>query len=231
MAYRLDVDPAVFEAFPGYQAVVVYASDLTNGPSTDQSVAWLREAESETRDRFDRDALKDEPHLRAWQDAFAKFGVKKGKYPSSAESLLKRVVTGKELPAINALVDAYNALSLSCVIPVGGEDRDRLASDLRLGFMTGTETFDTVNAGVPVVERVDAGEVAWCDIAGVTCRRWNWRQCRRTALTEDSRNAYFVLDRLPPFPEERLLAAAHELEQRVLRLCPSARVTHEVLRR
>jgi DNA/RNA-binding domain of Phe-tRNA-synthetase-like protein len=139
-------------------------------------------------------------------------------------------VSGKDLPAINALVDAYNALSLHYVIPVGGEDRDRLASDLELRFMSGAETFDTVNSGVPILERVDAGEVAWCDAEGVTCRRWNWRQCRRTALTEKTRNAYFVLDRLPPYPEDRLLAAVQDLEQRILQLCPSAKVTHEVLR-
>lgn len=230
MAYRLVVDRKVFDAFPGYQAAVVYASDLTNQPSTGQSTAWLRDAEREARSRFDRGSFEDDSHIRAWHDAFVKFGVKKGKYPASVEALLKRVVSGKDLPAINALVDAYNALSLHYVLPVGGEDRDRLASNLALRFMCGTETFDTVNSGVPVLERVDAGEVAWCDADGVTCRRWNWRQCRRTALTSNTRNAYFVLDRLPPYPEDRLLAAAQDLKQRILQLSPSATVTHEVLR-
>lgn len=230
MAFKLAVDREVFETFPGYEAAIVYACELVNGPSTAQSVAWLRDAELESRSRFDRDSLKDDPHIRAWQEAFVKFGVKKGKCPASVESLLKRVVSGKELPAINALVDAYNALSLHHMIPVGGEDRDRLASDLELRFMSGAETFDTVNSGEPILERVDAGEVAWCDAAGVTCRRWNWRQCRRTALTENTRNAYFVLDRLPPYPQQRLLAAVQDLEQRILQLSPSATVTHEVLR-
>jgi DNA/RNA-binding domain of Phe-tRNA-synthetase-like protein len=229
MAYRLAVDRKIFDAFPGYQAAIVYAADLVNGPSGAQSEAWLRDAEREARSRFDRDSYKDDPHIRAWADAFVKFGVKKGKYPASVESLLKRVVSGKDLPGINALVDAYNALSLHYVIPIGGEDRDRLASDLELRFMSGVETFDTVNSGVPVLERADAGEVAWCDAQGVTCRRWNWRQCRRTALTETTRNAYFVLDRLPPYPEERLAAAAADLERRILQLSPSAKVTHEVL--
>lgn len=229
MAYKLAVDRKIFDAFPGYQAAVIYASDLANAPSSAQSVAWLRDAEREARSRFDRDSYKDDPHIRAWQEAFVKFGVKKGKYPASVESLLKRVVAGNDLPAINALVDAYNAVSLQHVIPVGGEDRDRLASDLTLRFMSGVETFDTVNSGVPVLERADAGEVAWCDAQGVTCRRWNWRQCRRTALTANTRNAYFVLDRLPPYPQERLAAAVADLQQRILLLSPAAKVTHDVL--
>jgi hypothetical protein len=36
----------------------------------------------------------------------------------------------------------------------------------------------------------------WCDDAGVTCRRWNWRQARRTQLREDTSTALFILDAL-----------------------------------
>ena len=105
MAYKLAVDREIFGKFPGYQAAVVYASGLENGPSTGQSVAWLREAEREARSLLDRDSLKDHPHIRAWQEALARFGLNKGKYPPSVEALLKRVVSGKELPVINALVE------------------------------------------------------------------------------------------------------------------------------
>ena len=38
--------------------------------------------------------------------------------------------------------------------------------------------------GISVTEHPDPGEVVWCDDAGVTCRRWNWRQARRTQLTD-----------------------------------------------
>lgn len=34
------------------------------------------------------------------------------------------------------------------------------------------------------------------DDRGVTCRRWNWRHGRRTQLTESTRSAFFVIDRL-----------------------------------
>ena len=36
---RLHVDPAILERFPEYSAVVVYARDLTNGPSDADSAA------------------------------------------------------------------------------------------------------------------------------------------------------------------------------------------------
>jgi DNA/RNA-binding domain of Phe-tRNA-synthetase-like protein len=231
MAFRLTVNQEVLERFPNYRAVILYASGLKNTTSTGESTAWLREAEGESRERFAHDSLKDHPHIRLWQEAFSTFGAKPSKYPSSVEALLKRVLSDKELPSINALVDAYNASSIRYVIPIGGEDRDRLQSDLELRFMSGTEMFDTTNAGQSVVEKVPAGEVAWADTEGVTCRRWNWRQCRRTALTTDTANAYFVLDHLAPYGEQALEAASGELEQRILRLCPNATVTREVLGR
>ncbi|HTU46267.1 MAG TPA: phenylalanine--tRNA ligase beta subunit-related protein [Bryobacteraceae bacterium] len=231
MAFRLLVNPDILERFPNYRVAIIYASGLKNTASTEESTGWLREAERESRERFGQDPLKEHPHIRLWQEAFSSFGAKPSKYPSSVEALLKRVVADKELPSINALVDAYNALSIKHVIPIGGEDRDRLLSDLELRFMSGTETFDTVNAGQPVVENAAPGEVAWVDAGGVTCRRWNWRQCRRTALTTDTVNAYFVLDHLAPYPEEALEAAAAELESRILHLCPNAGVTREMLGR
>jgi DNA/RNA-binding domain of Phe-tRNA-synthetase-like protein len=231
MPFRLRVNQEVLERFPRYRVVILYASGLKNTPSTEESTGWLREAERESRERFAHDSLKDHPHIRLWQEVFSSFGAKPSKYPSSVEALLKRVLADKELPSINALVDAYNASSIRYVIPIGGEDRDRLRSDLELRFMSGTETFDTTNAGQPVVEKVPAGEVAWADAEGVTCRRWNWRQCRRTALTMDTVTAYFVLDHLAPYAEEMLEAAAGELEKRILHLCPTAAVTREVLGR
>ena len=43
-----------------------------------------------------------------------------------------------------------------------------------------------------------AGEIVWRDDAGVTCRRWNWRQCVRTRLTEATTEALFIIDGLGP---------------------------------
>ena len=42
-----------------------------------------------------------------------------------------------------------------------------------------------MDKGEPVTEHPEPGEVVWLDANGVTCRRWNWRQCTRTALHDD----------------------------------------------
>ncbi len=66
-----------------------------------------------------------------------------------------------------------------------------------------------------MIEHPEPGEVVWCDDAGVTCRRWNWRQASRTQLTEDTTAALFILDALEPMTNDALYAAADELVTRL----------------
>jgi DNA/RNA-binding domain of Phe-tRNA-synthetase-like protein len=122
------------------------------------------------------------------------------------------VLKGQPLPRVNALVDLYNAVSVRHVVPLGGEDADRLEGVLRLAIATGSEPFDSRDDGVDV-EHAAPEEIVWRDDRGVTCRRWNWRQGRRTELTEDTTRAFFVFDRLDGLTVEDLHGAADELSQ------------------
>ena len=232
---RLKIDPAVAARFPRYTAAVVYAFDLDNGESDAESASRLREAEAQVRARVPEPASAH-PHLAAWRAAFSAFGSKPSKFLCSAEALVKRVLKGEEIPRINRVVDAYNAVSLRYVVPAGGEDLDRLESDLVLSFADGAEPFDLLSGdgGVPGAdprrpESADPGEVVWKDSAGVTCRRWNWRQCRRTRLLPETRRAYFVIDRLPPWPVETVEEAAADLAVLLRRISPNVRLETEIL--
>ena len=148
----------------------------------------------------------DDPHVAAWRAAFSAFGAKPSKYPCSAEALAARVLRGGTLPRVNVLVDLYNAVSVRMLTPVGGEDLDHLQGALRLTIAAGDEAFDGPD-GAP-----RPGEIVWRDDAGVTCRRWNWRQGVRTRLTDATTRAFFVFDRLPGLDETELEDAAARLE-------------------
>ena len=91
------------------------------------------------------------------------------------------------------------------------------SATVRLAFASGAEPFD---GGDPP----RAGEVVWADGAGVTCRRWNWRQGRRTRLELDTTRAYFLFDALPVFEDAALAGAMEDLAGRLGEACPGARV-------
>ena len=159
----------------------------------------------------------DAPEIAAWRAAFSAFGAKPKKYPCSAEALAARVLKGGELPRVNRLVDLCNAVSVRHLVPVGGEDLDRLEGALRLVVATGDERFDAPGG----IEHPQPGEIAWRDDAGVTCRRWNWRQGTRTRMTEATTRAFFVFDRLGGLAPAALEVAIADLTDG---LGPAARV-------
>ena len=196
------IDPAVTALRPDYRALLLVADRLTPGPSDDWSEALLAAAEREA-------PPLDHPHAQAWAEAFRAFGAKPQRTRPSLVALLRRVPDG--LPRVDRLTDAYNAISVRHAVPVGGEDLDAYAGPIRLTRAAGDETFETVAAGAPTTEAPEPGEVVWRDDAGVTCRRWNWRQCTRTRLTTGTSRAVFVLDALDPMDDPALAAAADAL--------------------
>ena len=178
------------------------ASGVVNGPSVGFEV--------------DAAAL-DHPHLAAWRDAFRAFGAKR--YRCSAEALIARI---DDFPRVNRLVDAYNAVSVRWAVPVGGEDIDRVVGPVRLVFASGGEPFEGGDPPKP-------GEVVWADDAGVTCRRWNWRQGVRTRLREDTRRAYFLFDALPELDDAALAGAMDDLCERLREASPGVRIETRVV--
>ncbi len=168
-------------------------------------------------------------HLESWRAAFRGFGANPKKTPSSVDSLWKRLQKDGALPRIDPVVDLYNALSIRFGAPFGGEDADRYAGSPRLGLATGSESFDTARNGAEVVENPGKGEIVWYDDEGITCRRWNWRQCRRTALSPASRNLWFVIDRLSPMPLDELLRAGEALVSGLREICPEVETSRLLL--
>jgi DNA/RNA-binding domain of Phe-tRNA-synthetase-like protein len=140
--------------------------------------------------------------------------------------MIRRILKDQEIPSWSPSVDLYNAISLKYVIPAGGEDLAKVQGTPRLCLAKGNEVF---TPSADVNETPDAGEAIWQDAAGVTCRRWNWRQCQRTLITDDTKDAYFMFDCLPPLKREDLVCAMQELATGLREL--GAAITMEIVSR
>jgi DNA/RNA-binding domain of Phe-tRNA-synthetase-like protein len=216
------VDDAVLTLRPDYRALLLAVDGLVPGPGDDASEALLQQAESVARQALREHSVDQLPHIAAWREAYRAFGAKPQRTRNSVEALTRRAEGG--LPRVNRLTDLYNAVSVLHQLPVGGEDLSRYCGAPQLIRATGQEPFDTTSDRVAVTEQPDPGEVVWCDDAGVTCRRWNWRQARRTQLTEHTTTALFILDALAPMTDEQLCAAAEDLTIHLRRLGPDVHV-------
>ncbi|MER5835361.1 phenylalanine--tRNA ligase beta subunit-related protein [Streptomyces sp. NPDC002130] len=225
MTLTLTVSDDVRALAPGFTHVAIEAHGLANGPSSQASSELLDDAARRLAVRLDGRAPHEDPHMAAWRETYTAFGSKPSRTRNSAEALAKRALSDAGLPRVNLLVDLYNAVSVAHLIPVGGEDLDRIEGGMRLIRATGEEDFVTVADGEETVEHPDAGEVVWCDDTGVTCRRWNWRQGPRTRLTEETTSGIFLLESLAPMPVADVTAAAAELAELLARFSPGADVS------
>ncbi|MDC0766951.1 B3/B4 domain-containing protein [Streptomyces sp. HD] len=224
MTLSLTVSDEVRALAPGFTHVAIEARGLVNGPSTDASAELLDDAARRLAVRLGGRAPHEDPHMAAWREVYTAFGSKPSRTRNSAEALAKRALSEAGLPRINLLVDLYNAISVAHLIPVGGEDIDRIEGGMRLVRATGEEDFVTVAGGEEAVEHPDAGEVVWRDDAGVTCRRWNWRQGPRTRLTEESTSGIFLLESMAPMPVTDVEQAATELAELLEKFSPGASI-------
>ncbi|HVL74265.1 MAG TPA: phenylalanine--tRNA ligase beta subunit-related protein [Beijerinckiaceae bacterium] len=184
------------ERFPGFRVAVVAAEDLRIGaeraPELDALVA---EREAACRARWGGTELSEIPGIAAWRAAYKAFGIKRTSYRSSVERLVKRVKAGERLPAVNTLVDVYNAVSLTHVFCCGADDLDRIAPPLAFRYARPGDSFVDMGAeeGEDPNDPPKDGEVVYADSRHVLCRRWNWRQDARTGLSPATRRAVITV--------------------------------------
>jgi DNA/RNA-binding domain of Phe-tRNA-synthetase-like protein len=111
--------------------------------------------------------------------------------------------------SVNPLVDLYNAVSLTNLLPCGGEDLAAVRGDIRLTRAVGGEAF--VPLGAVETQPPEPGEVIYRDDEGVLCRCWNWREAERTKLTTATGGAFLCLEALPPVSTADLESACESL--------------------
>ena len=102
------------------------------------------------------------------------------------------MLAGRGLPAINAFVDAYNAVSLAHVMPLGADDLDKVVGDLAFRYSRLGDQFLDMAGGEGENAEADPpkeGEIVYADGEKILCRRWNWRQDMRSLVTPLTRQA------------------------------------------
>ena len=203
----------VLNAFPEVRIGVLVLDGIDNR-SKEGFAAELQSAGDYVRSKLKGVNVTEYPRIHCWREAYRAFGAKPKKYPSSIENLVRRTLKGDSLRSINPLVDLYNIVSLKHLLPVGGEDLDRIEGDIRL-TRAGDDEPAIHLLGEKEARAPKPGEVIYTDERGAICRRWNWKEAERTKLTEDTKRAVLVLEALPPVTLDELEQASAELEKLV----------------
>lgn len=205
-------EESFWELFPEAALGIVVARGMKStdevSPESAEAVRrLLSDANEQANKHLTSNTISENEVARVWREAYKKFKSKKGAR-CSVENLLKRVLKGNPVGSITPSVDIYNAISLKYALPVGGEDIAAFEGDLRLGITEGGDAFRPL--GEDADDPTLPGELCYRDDAGAVCRCWNWRDGVRTALTDDSRDGFLIIECVDPARKDDLAAAVDE---------------------
>lgn len=187
------VSSEVFELFPGLKLPFAVAHGIeADAEHPGVRELWRRAWAEASREASSYGNAQSHPRVAAWCEAMGAVGVSGRKFPSSAESLLRRALKGGEPVSVNPLVDFYNAVSLRHVVPAGGFDLGPLEAPLELRLTRSGDTFHALDGSSP--ESVEAGEVAYASGDEVLTRHFVWKQSRGGLLDGSTRSAFFVAE-------------------------------------
>src|SRR6202795_4662073 len=74
--------------------------------------------------------ILESPQIMATRAAYKALGKDPARYRGSAEALLRRVIAGKGLPQINAVVDVINLVSVESRLPIGLYDLAHVTGEI-----------------------------------------------------------------------------------------------------
>ncbi|MBW3017734.1 lysine--tRNA ligase, partial [Candidatus Woesearchaeota archaeon] len=79
-----------------------------------------------------------------------------------------------------------NFVSIDKLLPIGADNLDKVDGNIKLMQAKGNEKY--VEIGTLEEKNPKENEVIYMDDKEVLCRRWNWRECEKSKLTEDTEN-------------------------------------------
>lgn len=194
-----------WELFPEAEIGVITVKGIKIEDKSSREVRdLLYEANEKAYDYLTQPVFSENPVIKVWRDAFKLFKTKKGAR-SSIEALLKRVSKDNPVGSINPLVDIYNSTSLFYALPCGAEDTDKFVGDMRLEITEGGDDFVAIgeDKNSPTLE----GELCYRDDEGAVCRCFNWRDCQRTMIDENTENAILFMESVDPKRKDDLKEA------------------------
>ncbi|MDP7610326.1 MAG: phenylalanine--tRNA ligase beta subunit-related protein [Candidatus Woesearchaeota archaeon] len=213
----VEITKEIFKKFPKLNIGILIVRGITNKGESKALHILLKEVGILLKTDFVSEKLAKHKLISPWRSAFLAFGSEPHKHHSSVESLMRKVLDGKDVFRKNKLVDIYNYFSLKYLIPLGGDDLDQVVGDIKLTIAEGTENF--VPSGEGNKQNPDKGEVIYKDEVEVLCRKWNWKECYKTRITENTKNAILYVEGIPPVTKKELEKLLNELKSLIKLHC------------
>lgn len=124
---------------------------------TNSSITLLDEIRQKMEEIQTHLAIEDiskMPEIESSRKAYRACGKDPARYRLSAEALLRRVVSGKDLYHISNVVDQLNLVSISSGFSIGGYDLKQIKGDVTFGIGRSDEPYSGIGRGELNIENL-----------------------------------------------------------------------------
>ncbi len=212
----LKISTDLAERFPGLSVLVVRVNGVKVEKEKAEMQQFKGEIINEVKRTYNLATVKDVPIFRAYRDFFWRAGIDPTKVRPAAEALIRRVLAGKPIPAINTLVDSYNLASIRTGIAMGAFDAEKLSGPLVLRFARAGEKFLGIGMDEPI--ELAGNELVVSD-AEKLIAIYPYRDADETKATLETRNVLVLICGAPRIEEEILEGASRVAVEYITRFC------------
>ncbi|KUG19742.1 hypothetical protein ASZ90_010545 [hydrocarbon metagenome] len=215
----MEMHKEILATFPGLSVAEGDVGRLSVQEKSPALNALKDETVRLARERYTLERVKDEPLFRAYRDFFWRVGVDPTKTRPASEALVRRILAGKVLPAINTAVDAYNLASIRTGIPIAAFDADTLGGELVMRFAEEGEAFLGIGMAAPVT--LHTNQVILADEDAIVAV-YPYRDSDATKITLATTTVHIVACGVPGIEREKV-CSAYDLAAAYLREHASVR--------
>ena len=178
------IESAIFRKFPDLRVGLVLGRGLRVRKRLKELENLIEDNKKKLFERIDSKKLTDFTNIKSWRETYRQLGINTRLFKPTVEKLLRRVIKEHNFPVINTAVNAYLAVELLTMLPIGGYDLAVVDGDIRLRVSKGGELFNPL--GGTKMEFTVPDEVVYSDNKTILTRQWNCRDCDRAKITENS---------------------------------------------
>ncbi len=179
--------------FPELHSLALFVTGVT--ANTDVSLS-VEHHLAQARAGLERHESESQiPSIQAWRKAYRATGTDPTKFRMAAESLLRRLRLGEDLPGhLHPLVLICNALSARFAMPVAALDVTRINGALQVMMANGDEDYQAFDG---TLSKLSAGEVTFKDETGQAhARKWSHKQSALSVVSVETTSAFIVAEGL-----------------------------------
>lgn len=214
---KITISEEVKSRFPDLHVLLRELDGLRVRERSEELEEFKVQVYERIRTRFRLETLKDDPVIRAYRDFFWRIGIDPTKIRPASEALIRRILGGRGLPAINTLVDAYNLASAESRIALAAFDADKLEGDeLIMRFAESGEEF--LGIGMEKPRRLAGGEIVVADSERLIAI-YPYRDADYSKVSLETRRICLMTCGVPGISLEELEKAEALATQYIRRFC------------